>query len=73
MNNSSTIDQYKVVKIIGQGAYGKVYKAVHIPTNTTVALKSIKLQEEPQLLHLQLVMLAREMQILFKLSRQENN
>lgn len=73
MNNMSTIDQYKVVKIIGSGAYGKVYKATHIPTNTTVALKSIKLQDEPQLLHLQLVMLAREMQILFKLSRQENN
>ena len=67
------IDEYKIIKIMGTGAYGKVYKALHIPTNQIVALKSIKLEENPKLLHLQLVMLARELQTLFKLSRQENN
>jgi serine/threonine protein kinase len=70
---TSTIDQYKIIKIVGTGAYGKVYKAMHIPTNTIVALKSIKMQNDSSSLHMQLIMLAREMQILFKLSRQENN
>lgn len=69
----SSLDQYKILKIIGTGAYGKVYKALHIPSDTVVALKSIKLQEDQNLLQLQLIMLARELQILFKLSRQENN
>ena len=70
---STQIGQYKILKVIGSGAYGKVYKALHIPTETIVALKSIKLQAEEGMLQLQLVMLARELQILFKLSRQDNN
>lgn len=71
--SSHQIDQYKILKVIGSGAYGKVFKALHIPSNTIVALKSIKLHDDPKLLHLQLIMLARELQLLFKLSRQENN
>ena len=43
---SGQLQNYKILKIVGTGAYGKVYKALHIPTDTIVALKSIKLQEE---------------------------
>jgi serine/threonine protein kinase len=36
------IGSYKFGKLIGLGAYGKVYKAIHIPTNLFVAIKQIK-------------------------------
>ena len=67
------IDHYQISKLIGEGAYGKVYKAKHIPTGKIVAIKVINTREDPRLLHLQLVMIARELQTLFKLSRQKHN
>ena len=32
---------YKLVKKIGEGAYGVVYSAIHVPTSTRVAVKRI--------------------------------
>lgn len=59
--STGNLEQYKIIKIIGQGAYGKVYKALHIPSNTIVALKSMKMEEDNNMLHQQLVMLSREL------------
>lgn len=36
---SKLIDNYVLQQVIGQGQYGKVYKAFHIKTNATVAVK----------------------------------
>jgi len=58
---TAQIGQYQILKVIGAGSYGKVYKALHIPTDTVVALKSIKLQGDESTEKLQLVMLAREL------------
>lgn len=38
---------FKVLKIIGEGAYGIVAMAVHLPTNTKVAIKMIEPFERP--------------------------
>ncbi len=42
------IDMYEKLEIIGEGTYGKVYKARDIKTNQLVALKSVKLENEKE-------------------------
>lgn len=36
------VDNYTMTEVIGQGQYGKVYKATHIDTKMNVAIKCIK-------------------------------
>lgn len=36
------MDQYKIIKVIGDGTYGVVSKAINIKTNETVAIKKMK-------------------------------
>jgi len=36
------MDRYKVIKIVGDGAYGSVYKALNISTGEVVAIKKMK-------------------------------
>ena len=45
---SSIIHNYKKIEKIGEGTYGVVYKAIYKPTNTTVALKKIRLEGEDE-------------------------
>lgn len=37
---TTTIDEYQKLGQLGKGTYGEVFKCVHIPTGTIVALKS---------------------------------
>lgn len=37
------ISSYENIGVIGEGTYGKVYKARHRPTNIIVAVKKIEL------------------------------
>ncbi len=36
------MDKYKTIKILGDGAFGTVYKATNIKTNEIVAIKKMK-------------------------------
>lgn len=42
------MENYHKTEVLGKGTYGKVYKAVHIPTNRTVALKKTLLANEEE-------------------------
>lgn len=37
-----TKDDFQLLKVVGRGAYGKVYQVKHISTNKIYALKSMK-------------------------------
>ena len=39
---------FKRLEVIGEGTYGKVFKALDIKTNQLVALKSVKLENEKE-------------------------
>ena len=41
-DNNYEMDQYKIVKVIGDGTYGIVLKAINIKTNEVVAIKKMK-------------------------------
>jgi len=41
---STTLDYYRLIKMIGKGAFGKVYLGVHLLTGKYVAIKSIEKQ-----------------------------
>jgi serine/threonine protein kinase len=40
------VDDYKILKRIGRGAFGVVYHAVHVRTNESVAIKSLDLNDK---------------------------
>lgn len=42
------VDMFERLEIIGEGTYGKVFKAVDIKTRQLVALKSVKLENEKE-------------------------
>ena len=44
---------YELGEIVGEGSYGRVYKALHKPTGLTRALKQIKLAEEGEVYSVQ--------------------
>jgi serine/threonine protein kinase len=37
--------EYRFVELIGEGSYGKVYKAVHLASGKTVAVKILNCAE----------------------------
>jgi serine/threonine protein kinase len=39
------VDNYTLTEVIGQGQYGKVYKATHIDTKMNVAIKCIRVEK----------------------------
>lgn len=59
---------FKVIKILGEGAYGIVALAVHIPTGTKVAIKKIEPFERP----LFCLRTLREIKLLNKFKHHEN-
>lgn len=42
-------NQYKIEKVLGNGTFGSVFKAIHTPTNETVALKILLHSNENQI------------------------
>ncbi len=42
------VDMFSRLEVIGEGTYGKVYKALDVNTNQVVALKSVKLENEKE-------------------------
>ncbi|KAI5962531.1 tmk1 [Candida pseudojiufengensis] len=59
---------FKVIKVLGEGAYGIVALAIHLPTNTKVAIKKI----EPFERSLFCLRTLREIKLLKKFSNHEN-
>jgi serine/threonine-protein kinase 24/25/MST4 len=55
---------YKVIEHIGSGSYGNVYKALHIPSDTVVAVKEIVIDHGHSNVNKILLMLSREIEIL---------
>lgn len=39
------IGDFALIEVIGQGQYGKVYKAVHMETKVEVAVKAISISK----------------------------
>lgn len=73
MESSLLIDHYQLLQVVGEGAYGRVFKAMHLPTKKIVAVKQITLINDKRVQRKQLIMLTRELQILYKLSNMPNN
>ena len=42
------VDMFERLEIIGEGTYGKVFKAVDVKSRQLVALKSVKLENEKE-------------------------
>lgn len=71
---NTKIGNYLVKSRIGSGTFGSVYTAVFLPTNTKVALKVIDIMEDSESRQRRhLIMIARELYILQKLSRMSEN
>ena len=62
------LSSYRVVKIVGEGAYGVVCLAIHKPTNTLVAIKKIEPFNNP----LFCLRTLREIKLLSKFKSHEN-
>lgn len=62
-----------MIELIGQGSYGNVYKAVHVPSQTVVAIKEILIAQDTMNLEKVLIMITRELEILYKMSKFPNN
>jgi serine/threonine-protein kinase ULK/ATG1 len=39
------VDNYTLTEVIGQGQYGKVYKATHVDTKMNVAIKCVQVDK----------------------------
>lgn len=59
---------FKVVRVLGEGAYGIVSLAIHVPTGTQVAIKKIEPFDKP----LFCLRTLREIKLLSRLSNHEN-
>ncbi|KAI3404569.2 tmk1 [Candida oxycetoniae] len=59
---------FKVIRVLGEGAYGIVALAIHLPTNTKVAIKKIEPFERP----LFCLRTLREIKLLNKFKNNEN-
>lgn len=42
--------RYRRLRVLGEGTYGIVYEAIHIPTGRRVALKKIRTEETDELM-----------------------
>lgn len=64
--SASKLSFYQIQSSIGDGGYGKVYKAIHIKTKQAVAIKHIKMPSNasPEMYHKLLIMVIRELEIL---------
>lgn len=72
-NFTNKQNEYKVTTRIDGGTYGSVFKAVHIPTQKEVAIKKIEITLNHPQTHRHLVMVCRELQILYKLAMLKDN
>ena len=39
---SKIIENYKLLDVLGEGSFGKVFKAIHMITNNVYAIKQVK-------------------------------
>lgn len=68
------LSDYTIIEKIGKGTYGTVLKAKHNETNATCAIKVIKLKSSDEYVsHRHIIMVAREIYLLVKLSRLKHN
>jgi serine/threonine-protein kinase ULK/ATG1 len=42
IESGQNIGNYKLIEMIGKGSFATVYQAIHIPTNSIVAVKTIR-------------------------------
>lgn len=74
MEGKQIFGKYQVIKSLGNGAYGSVFKALNTQTNKKYALKVIEvLGEQNRKTHKHLIMISRELYILYKLSTMKEN
>lgn len=43
--SAKVVENYSLLEVIGQGQYGKVYKALNIKNNSLVAVKVVKIEK----------------------------
>lgn len=67
------LDKYLFLRKIASGSYGKVYEGVHLPSGKKVAIKKIKVCEDPAMRQKHLVLVARELEITYRLSLEPKN
>lgn len=68
------LKDYQIMSKIGGGAYGSVFKALHIKSGKTVAVKVIKMKTDSDYVaHRHAIMVAREIYILYKMTCMEHN
>ena len=46
MSKTTSLDNYTILELLGEGSYAKVYKAVNNDTNEVVAIKQIQYQDD---------------------------
>ena len=67
------LDQYLFIRKIASGSYGKVYEGRHLITGKPVAIKKIKISNDPVMRQKHLILVARELEITYRLSLQPKN
>jgi len=67
------LNNYKIIEQIGEGTYGTVYKATHIASQQTVAIKKIEIEVDTDITKKLLILAVREVEILYRLSKAKNN
>lgn len=74
METKPILPNYEIIKKLGQGSYGSVYKAKQISTGRKVAIKEIHFIDKSDYhLNRHSLMVARELYLLAKLSKIKNN
>ena len=64
------MNNYSIIKSFGSGAYGQVFKAKHIASLDTVAIKVVKIVQDNEAL---LIALLRELRVLKALAEDSEN